>query len=174
MSSYSLIAALLTSLLLITAAACGGGEPTPSPTPTPEGPAAVAANGDTVSVHYRGTLDSGVEFDSSRGSAPLVFTVGSGQMIPGFDEAVRGLAVGDTVTVRLEPGRAYGERLDELVFDIPSEQAPGGLLPGDTIQFSNGGTAVVLEVTDEAVRVDANHRLAGQTLTFEIELVSIR
>ena len=177
MPRYSLIPVLLSSLLLLLiAGACGGDEPTPSPTPTatPEGPAAVAVDGDSVTVHYRGTLDSGEEFDSSRARGPITFVVGGGQMISGFDEAVNGLAVGETVIVRLEPSQAYGEQLDELIFDIPSEQAPEGLVPGDEIQFSSGVTAVVLEVTDELVRVDANHALAGQTLTFEIELISIR
>ncbi len=175
MPRYSYIPILLSSfLLLLIAGACGGGESTPSPTPTQEGPAAVAADGDSVTVHYRGTLDNGEEFDSSRQRGPISFVVGAGQMISGFDEAVRGLAVGETITVRLEPGQAYGERSDELILDIPSAQAPEGLVPGDAIQFSSGATAVVLEVTDESVRVDANHPLAGQTLTFEIELMSIR
>jgi FKBP-type peptidyl-prolyl cis-trans isomerase 2 len=131
-------------------------------------------NGDSVTVHYRGTLDSGEEFDSSRGREPITFIVGGGQMIAGFDAAVLGLAVGGTVTARLEPSQAYGEYLDELVLDIPSAQAPEGLVPGDVIQFTNGATAVVLEVTEESVRADANHPLAGESLTFQIELLSIQ
>lgn len=178
MPRYTLIPVLTATLLLLIVGACGSGEPTPNPTatptPTPEGPPAVAVEGDSVTVHYRGTLDNGEEFDSSRARGPITFVVGGGQMISGFDEAVNGLAVGATVTVRLEPARAYGERLDELIFDIASEQAPEGLVPGDEIQFSSGATAIVLEVTDEGVTVDANHSLAGQTLTFEIELISIR
>ena len=134
----------------------------------------MASDGDTVAVQYRGTLDNGEEFDSSRPGEPLTFAVGSGQMIPGFDKAVHGLAVGETVTVRLEPGQAYGERRDDLILDIPIEQAPEGVMPGGRVQFSNGATGVVLEVTSDVVKIDANHPLAGQALTFEIEVVSIQ
>ena len=135
---------------------------------------AIAKEGDRVSVHYRGTLDSGEVFDSSydRG-APIFFVVGGGQMISGFDNAVPGMAIGEKKTVRLEPDEAYGERRDDLIFDVPLSQAPPGLSVGDSVPLSSGGQAVVLEITDEIVRVDANHRLAGQTLTFEIELVAI-
>lgn len=172
MSRYSLIPLLTAALLLLIAGACGGND---EPTPTQERPAAVAMNGDSVTVHYRGTLDSGEEFDSSRDRGPISFFVGAGEMIAGFDAAVHGLAAGETVTVRLEPAQAYGEYLDELILDIPSAQAPEGLVPGDVIQFSSGGaTAVVLEVTDESVKVDANHPLAGEVLTFEIEILSIQ
>ncbi len=131
-------------------------------------------NGDSVTVHYRGTLASGEEFDSSLEREPITFFVGSGQMIAGFDDAVRGLAAGDKVTVHLEPDQAYGEYEDDLIFDVPSADAPEGLVPGDTVQFSNGAPGVVLEITDEVVRVDANHPLAGESLTFEIEVVSIQ
>ena len=162
---------LLSSLALV---GCSQAEPTPNATSTPEGPAAVAGDGDTVAVHYRGALDNGEEFDSSRARGPITFVVGSGQMIPGFDEAVNGLAVGETITVRLEPSQAYGERLDKLIFEVPIEQAPEGVMPGSSVQFGNGATGVVLEVTDKVVRIDANHPLAGQALTFEIEVVSIQ
>ena len=154
----------LVSVLLILFGACG--EAT-SPTP------AIAQDGDTVSVHYQGSLDSGEVFDSSRERSPLTFIVGSGQVISGFDDAVRGLSVGQSVTVRLEPEQAYGERNEDLVLEVPAGQAPEGLSAGDRIQLSSGASAVVLEVTDEVVRLDTNHRLAGQALTFEIELVSV-
>ncbi len=143
-------------------AACGGGEET-----------RVAAVGDQVRVHYNGTLDSGEVFDSSRGGEPLAFEVGSVQMIAGFDAAVRGLAVGESVTVRLDPEQAYGERRDDLIIEVPKSQAPSGLAVGDSVQLGTGGRGVILEITAEMVRVDANHSLAGQTLTFEIQLVSI-
>jgi peptidylprolyl isomerase len=171
MSRYSLIPLLTAALLLLIAGACGGND---EPTPTQERPAVVAMNGDSVTVHYRGTLDSGEEFDSSRLRGPITFFVGAGEMIAGFDAAVHGLAAGETITVHLEPAQAYGEYLDELILDIPSAQAPEGLVPGDVIQFSGGATAAVLEVTDESVKVDANHPLAGEALTFEIEILSIQ
>ncbi len=126
-----------------------------------------------MSVHYTGTLDSGEEFDSSRGGEPLSFVVGDGRMIKGFDSAVRGMAVGESRTVRMEAADAYGERRDDLVFTLPIAQLPDGLGEGDGVVFTNGGQGVIVEVTDSTFRVDANHRLAGQALTFEIELVSI-
>jgi FKBP-type peptidyl-prolyl cis-trans isomerase 2/predicted small lipoprotein YifL len=176
---------------LLTLAACGGGESpeadataTVAATPTteaatatatsePGGSGRVAEDGDSVAVHYRGTTDDGEEFDSSRGRGPLEFVVGAGQMIAGFDAAVQGMAVGDSVTVRLEPTEAYGERDESLILEFPASDAPEGLTVGDPVTLNNGARAVVLEVTDEIVRIDANHQLAGQALTFEIEMVSI-
>ena len=146
--------------------------------PAPTVPARAEANrpakdGDTVSVHYKGSLDNGEVFDSSEGRQPLSFTVGAGQVIPGFDAAVRGLSVGDTVKVRIEPEDAYGPHQPDLIVDTPAANMPEGLNPGDQITSQQGGTAIVLEVTAEIVRIDANHELAGEALTFEIELVSI-
>jgi FKBP-type peptidyl-prolyl cis-trans isomerase 2 len=144
-------------------AACGGG-----------GGDRVAADGDTVSVHYVGTLDDGEVFDSSEGREPLTFVVGEGQVIAGFDEAVRGMAVGDTKTVHIEPADAYGERRDDLLITVPAESAPEGLEVGDRVQLGNGAPAMVIEITDEGVTVDANHALAGQALNFEIEVVELQ
>lgn len=134
---------------------------------------ATAGDGDTVAVNYRGTLDDGSEFDSSEGRDPLTFVVGSGQVIAGFDDAVRGLAVGESRTVRIEPEDAYGERTDEAVIEFPADSAPEGLSVGDQVTLSNGLPATVLEITEDTVLIDANHPLAGEALTFEIELVSI-
>jgi peptidylprolyl isomerase len=133
----------------------------------------VAQDGDLVSVHYTGTLDDGEQFDSSAGREPLEFVVGSGQVIPGFDDAVRGLAIGESRTVRILPENAYGQYDPQLILEFPIETAPEGLQAGDQVTFSNGGTGVVVEVAETVVRIDANHRLAGQALTFEVELVSI-
>jgi peptidylprolyl isomerase len=161
--------------------ACSGGYDGDSATPGASAAAAtttagarVAKDGDQVEVHYRGTLDNGQEFDSSAGRAPLGFTVGTGQMIAGFDAAVHGLAVGDTMTVRIEAAEAYGDRRDDLIFEIPIEEAPGGVAVGDGLQLPNGARAVVIEVTETTVTIDANHRLAGEALTFKIEMVSIK
>ena len=158
----------------LTVAATPTAESTPTPT-TGETPSesSVAGEGDQVAVHYTGTLDSGEEFDSSRGSEPLSFVVGDGRMIAGFDAAVRGMSVGESRTVRMEPAEAYGERRDELVLTFPISQLPEGVGEGGSVLFTNGGQGVILEVTGETFTVDANHRLAGQALTFEIELVSI-
>lgn len=156
-------------------------------------------DGDTVRVHYHGTLDSGEVFASSRGGEPFRFDVGADQVISGLDDAVRGLAVGDSVTVRLDPAQAFGERDETLVVEMPAANAPPGLAPGDRLQLSRGAArpeapaagappglapddraqiasgapAVVVAIDDDGVRVDTNHPLAGQTLTFEIKLVAI-
>ncbi len=133
----------------------------------------VAKDGDSVKVHYTGTLDDGSEFDSSRGRDPLSFVVGSGQVISGFDDAVRGLAEGESRTVRIEPAQAYGEPDPNLILEFPATDAPEGLAVGDSVTLSNGAPGVVVEVTEDIVRIDANHRLAGEALTFAVELVSI-
>ena len=130
-------------------------------------------DGDTVEVNYRGTLDDGAEFDSSYGRAPLSFVVGQGQLIPGFEGAVKGLTLGDKVTVRLEAGDAYGEPSEDMIFEVPRAQAPEDVSEGDQVQLNNGAAATIVQVTSEIVRIDANHPLAGKALTFEIEVVSI-
>jgi len=168
------VAALLGVALLATA--CGGGadgdaDAEPSAPAGTEG--RVATSGDTVQVHYHGTLDSGEVFDSSRKREPLSFTLGTGQVIAGFDGAVEGLAIGESVTVRLEPAEAYGERDDRKELTVPRAGAPEGLAVGDRVQIGNGAPAIVLELTENEIRVDANHPLAGMALTFEIELVAV-
>lgn len=132
-----------------------------------------AQDGDSVAVNYRGTLDDGSEFDSSAGRDPLTFVVGSGQVIAGFDEAVRGLAEGEARTVRIEPENAYGEYSDAAIIDFPADSAPEGLAVGDQVTLGNGQTATVVAITEDTVSIDANHPLAGKALTFEVELVSI-
>lgn len=133
----------------------------------------IADEGDLVEVHYRGTLDDGTEFDSSEGRDPLSFTVGSGQVIAGFDDAVRGLEVGESRTVRIEPADAYGERTDAAIIEFPASSAPEGLQVGDQVQFGNGQPGTVLEITEETITIDANHPLAGEALTFEVELIRV-
>lgn len=140
---------------------------------------AQAKRGDTVHVHYRGTFDDGTEFDSSSGSDPIAFTIGSGQVIPGFENAIEGMAAGDRKTERIEAGNAYGDHRDELVFTVPREQMPDGadVEVGDMLQvgFPDGSNAAVqVAAMDElSVTLDANHPMAGKDLTFELELVSI-
>lgn len=128
---------------------------------------------DTVEVHYHGTLDNGEVFDSSRERAPFSFVVGSGQVISGFDQAVRRISVGETITVRMEPEEAYGMPRDENVVEVPLSLLPEGSGVGDTVVFSNGVRGVITDMTEDDFTVDANHRLAGEALTFEIELLSI-
>lgn len=156
-------------------AACGSDEPTA--TPTPEGPPGanngVADDGETISVHYTGTLDDGTEFDSSREGDPLTFTLGAGQLIPGFENAVRGMAVGASVTVRIPTEEAYGLPRDDAFIEIPRSQLPGQMVLGDRVELAPGLNAIVIEMNDSTVTFDANHPLAGEALNFDIEIVSL-
>jgi FKBP-type peptidyl-prolyl cis-trans isomerase 2 len=130
-------------------------------------------SGDTVHVHYTGRLDDGTQFDSSRGRDPLSFTLGAGQVIAGFDKAVADLGVGESTTVRLEPSEAYGEVDPDLVISMARPAEPADLAEGLQVQLSNGARATITEVTDDTVVLDANHPLAGEALTFDLELVSV-
>lgn len=134
--------------------------------------------GDTVHVHYTGTLDNGEEFDTSRDREPLAFQVGGGQVLPKFEEAVVGKKVGDTFELKLDPEDAYGEVRDDLVHELPKEQFEGAAPePGMHVhlQGPQGETlhGDVKEVTDDAVTVDLNHPLAGERLNFEVEVVDV-
>ncbi|CAN5663854.1 peptidylprolyl isomerase [soil metagenome] len=140
---------------------------------------ATATQGDTVQVHYTGRLEDGTVFDTSEGRDPLSFTVGAGQVIPGFDEAVSGMGPGDSKTVRIGPGDGYGDRRDDLVLQVPKEQLPDGLEPEIGMELSLRGEdgrqlpVRVADVGDEAITLDANHPLAGQPLTFDLTLVEV-
>lgn len=136
------------------------------------------AKGDTIKVHYEGSLDDGTPFDSSiqRGE-PLEFTVGAGQLIAGFDEAVVGMAVGDEKVIHLEAEAAYGVWNAEAVRRFPVDQYPEGQTPkeGMTVALSmpNGQQvpAIICEVTETEVALDLNHPLAGKALNFKIQIV---
>ena len=136
-----------------------------------------AKTGDTVRVNYRGTLSDGTEFDSSEGREPLEFEVGSGQVIPGFDEAVIDLEPGDKVTVTIPAAAAYGEHDDEGLQQFPLDAFPSAPEVGWAVELSGPEgqrvPATVAEVGEENVTLDFNHPLAGEDLTFEIELVEI-
>lgn len=137
-----------------------------------------ATTGDTVRVHYTGKLDEGEVFDSSRQREPLEFTLGGGQVIPGFDQAVAGMRPGEEKTVTIPAGEAYGPRRDELFLKVERDRLPAHLDPevGQQLQMSQGeqvAMVTIAEVTDEGVILDANHPLAGRDLTFELELVEI-
>ncbi|MCE5204269.1 MAG: peptidylprolyl isomerase [Coriobacteriales bacterium] len=139
-----------------------------------------AASGDTVAVHYKGTLEDGTVFDSSEGRSPLTFTLGAGEVISGFEEAVIGLEPGATATVTLAPEDAYGPYYDEAVEEVALEAFGEGAPPvGAMVSvIAEDGTelaAIVTAISDDLMTatVDFNHPLAGRTLTFEIELVEI-
>lgn len=135
--------------------------------------------GDTVRVHYTGTLEDGTQFDSSRGAEPLEFAMGQGQLIAGFENAVAGLTPGESCRVTLAPGEAYGESNAEMIQNVPRELMPEGveLKAGMVLQGQADDGRVdnftVVSFTEEVVTLDANHPLAGKSLTFDIELVSI-
>jgi peptidylprolyl isomerase len=139
----------------------------------------LAKSGDTVRIHYTGTLDDGTEFDSSAGRDPLEFALGSGQVIAGFDNAVDGMAVGEKKSVTIPPAEAYGERHEQLVQEVPKSALPEEISPQVGMQLQsqspegNVMNLVVTDVSEESITVDANHPLAGQALTFAIELVEI-
>jgi len=138
-----------------------------------------AQSGDKVKVHYHGTLKSGEIFDSSQGREPLEFTVGSGQVIKGFDEGVKGMQVGDKKKVEIPVQDAYGEKSNEMIFEFPKSQFPADMNPevGAQLMMSDGSgqsfPVTITEVKEDSVLLDANHPLAGQDLIFDIELVEI-
>jgi peptidylprolyl isomerase len=135
--------------------------------------------GDTIQVHYHGTLTNGEIFDSSNGRAPLEFEVGSGMVIPGFDNGVLGMQVGEKKTINIPFMEAYGPKLPEMIVSFPKAQFPPDLNPeiGMELTMNNGEgqqfQVIVVEVKEEVVVLDANHALAGQDLVFDLELVNI-
>jgi peptidylprolyl isomerase len=137
-----------------------------------------AKRGDTVRVHYSGTLGNGEQFDSSRGTDPLTFILGEGAVIQGFDDAVDGMSVGESKRVTIPATEAYGARRDELTLRIPRSELPTDLEleVGSQLRMEQGAESVVVTVRDMdegSVMLDANHPLAGEALTFELELVEI-
>jgi peptidylprolyl isomerase len=138
-----------------------------------------AKAGDTVQIHYTGTLDSGEQFDSSVGGEPLEFTLGGGQVIPGFEKGVLGMTIGDKKTIRIPANEAYGEYDDALVIQMPREELPALNYELGTelvMQQASGRSisVIVIDTDNETIVLDANHPLAGEALTFELELVAIR
>lgn len=138
-------------------------------------------NGDTVKVHYTGKLtEEGTVFDSSREREPLEFTLGEGQLIPGFEEAVIGMEEGEDTTIELASEDAYGERREDLELEVSKDDLPNNIEPEVGMQLQmqqqENGQAIPVQITaveDDLVKLDANHPLAGQDLTFDIELIEV-
>ncbi|WP_448528804.1 FKBP-type peptidyl-prolyl cis-trans isomerase [Raineya sp.] len=136
-------------------------------------------NGHVVRVHYTGRLTTGEIFDSSLGREPLEFTMGEGQMIPGFEQGILGMEVGEKKSIQVPCELGYGEVLEEMILEVPKSQLPFGMpLEVGTqlaINLANGGQipAVMTAVSEETVTIDANHPLAGKDLVFEVQLVEI-
>ena len=150
----------------------------PAPTVNSNGSLPVK-EGDLVKVHYTGKLVNGEQFDSSTGREPLEFTVGAGQMIKGFDDAMPGMSLGEKKTINIAPEDGYGARSEEAIIEFPKENVPAEMVlePGMPLTLSdqagNPVPVIVVEVKDDIIILDANHFLAGQELIFDIELVEI-
>jgi FKBP-type peptidyl-prolyl cis-trans isomerase 2 len=135
--------------------------------------------GDKVKVHYHGRLDNGETFDKSEGREPLEFEVGGGMVIPGFDSGVTGMSVGDKKTINIPFDQAYGPRNPDMIIEMPRERFPKDMEieVGMPLAMSDGQgqqfQVVIVEIKDDVVLLDANHPLAGQDLTFDLELVEI-
>lgn len=135
--------------------------------------------GTRVLVHYTGSLDDGTQFDSSRGREPLEVILGQGMVIPGFEQAIAGMEPGQTVTVTIPEEEAYGPHNEEMVISIPKTSFPAEIKPAVGEQLvlrspdGNEIPALIVEMDETDVTLDANHPLAGFALTFEIELVSV-
>ncbi|MFC1963770.1 peptidylprolyl isomerase [Chloroflexota bacterium] len=139
----------------------------------------MAEDGNTVKVDYTGTLDDGTVFDTSNGREPLEFTLGEGRVIPGFENAVRGMQVGESKAVTIPAGEAYGEHRAELIMEVERDRLPEGMDPQVEQQLqmrdaSGQATIVIVTgVSENSITIDANHPLAGKDLTFELKLVAI-
>jgi FKBP-type peptidyl-prolyl cis-trans isomerase 2 len=133
--------------------------------------------GNVVAVHYTGKLTDGEVFDSSEGRDPLKFQVGSGQIIPGFENAIIGKQIGDKLTINIKPEDAYGQVREDLIIKVGKEQMPGDVQVGQSLQAqSDNGQSVnvvVTEVNEDHVVIDGNHPLAGEELLFSIQILEI-
>lgn len=140
---------------------------------------AQAQKGDQVTVHYTGKLADSTIFDSSVDTDPITFTLGEGELIDGFEDAIVGMETGQSKTITLTPADAYGEHSEEMIIDIPRSQLPEDLEPEQGMELELTGEddeqilVIISQISEEFVTLDGNHPLAGKTLTFELELVGI-
>ena len=140
---------------------------------------AQAQAGDTVQVHYTGRLDDGTVFDSSVGGEPIEFVLGAHHVIPGFEDGVTGMEVGETKTILIPSDQAYGPRMEEMVLTIPRDQVPPHITLelGEMLELSQpSGETIAVQITaltDTIVTLDGNHPLAGADLTFDLQLANI-
>ncbi len=157
---YAVIGIILLTAILVSG--CGGVQ---------------TETGDSVKVHYTGTLINGTVFDTSIGREPLEFTIGQGQLISGFEQAVIGMKVGESKTVNIPAAQAYGLYRDDFVFTVELSQLPDDIEVGQQLDMTQADGSVVvvivIDISETLATLDANHRLAGENLIFEIELVEI-
>jgi len=138
-----------------------------------------AKKGDTVKVHYTGRLDDGTVFNSSENRQPLEFKIGEGQVIAGFEEAVIGMDKGDSKTIKIHADKAYGPHREDMVIEVDRDKLAADKVPkkGELWQISRDNDdpiiVMVVDVSDDKVTLDANHPLAGEDLTFEIQVEEI-
>jgi len=136
-------------------------------------------SGDTIKIHYHGKLTDGTTFDSSEGRSPLKFTVGSGAVIRGFDEGVKGMSTGDKKTITIPFAEAYGPEDPNMIIEFPKDRLPSDLTPEVGMQLTMNNAdgqqfhVVITGVTDQNIVLNANHPLAGKDLVFDLELVEI-
>jgi FKBP-type peptidyl-prolyl cis-trans isomerase 2 len=136
-------------------------------------------SGNTIKIHYHGKLPDGTTFDSSAGRSPLEFTVGSGQVIKGFDDGVQGMSVGDKKTIEIPYVDAYGPEDPSMIIDFPVERLPEDMKPEIGMQLNMNNAegqqfpVVITGITEENIILNANHPLAGKDLIFDLELVEI-
>jgi FKBP-type peptidyl-prolyl cis-trans isomerase 2 len=139
----------------------------------------VVKENNTVKAHYKGTLSNGQLFDNSEGREPLEFTIGKGQLIPGFENAVKGMKVGETKSFEIPSEEAYGAKRDDLFYEIPKANIPEHIKPEQGMQLTFESPEqgqmllTVVDVQPEIIKVDANHPLAGEDLKFEVTIVEI-
>ncbi len=139
----------------------------------------IVKEGDTVTLHYKGSLDDGTVFDSSEGRGPLSFKVGGDDVIQGFDDGVRGMAVGETRQINIPADQAYGEYYEDLVRIVPRSGFPPDTTPAIGLAFEmelpagESMTVRIIDVEGDDVTLDANYLLAGEALHFDVHLVSI-
>ncbi len=141
-----------------------------------------AKDGDTVHVHYKGTFADGQVFDSSEGREPLTFTLGEHRVVPGFENAIRGMKAGEKKQAILTPKDAYGDHNPMMVQEVPLDAVKAaGITPekGMVLALSHPSQpgmqlpAKIVDVTEKTVKLDLNHPLAGKELRFDVELVRI-
>jgi peptidylprolyl isomerase len=138
-----------------------------------------AKAGDTVRIHYTGKLDDGKVVDSSRDREPFEFTIGAGQVIPGVEQAVTGMEPGESKSAEIPPEQAYGPHRDGMVVTVERTRLPAGLevAVGEELALRQDDgrqlTATVTDVSDQGITIDANHKLAGRTLVFDLQLLEV-